>query len=74
MNRFTEQELWKIVHLVCNQEYELESDYELGIKVLNMLPDSENKTYYLKSFSKSLSAIIDNELAAELHIAQHYMK
>jgi hypothetical protein len=71
---FTEQELWKIVHLVCNQEYDLESDYELGIKVLNMLPDSEDKSYYLKSFSKSLSALIDEELAAELHIAQHYMK
>lgn len=71
---FTEQELWKIVHLVSNLEYESISDYELGIKVLNMLPDSVNKTYYLKSFSRCLSALIDEEHAAEMHIAQHYMK
>jgi hypothetical protein len=71
---FTEKELWQIVGLVNNQDYYSEPDFRFGLKVLDMLPDSEDKTYYQKSFTKSLNEMIDNELAAELHIAQHYMK
>ena len=51
---FTENELWQIVSLVSNADYYHASDFEFGLKVLDMLPDSENKTFYKRIFKQEL--------------------
>lgn len=75
---FTEKELWQIVGLVNNQDYYSSPDFKFGLKVLDMLPDSEMKTFYQKTFTRYLKEIADNDIDAEhdaeIYIAQHYMK
>jgi predicted hydrolase (HD superfamily) len=74
---FTEKELWQIVGLVHNQDFYSERDFEFGLKVLAMLPDSDMKPYYEKSFRRHIEVIKENEIHdndAEIYIAQHYMK
>jgi hypothetical protein len=51
---FTENELWKIVSLVAGVDYYSESNFEFGLKVLDMLPDSKDKTHYQKIFNQEL--------------------
>jgi hypothetical protein len=51
---FTENELWQIVSLVNGVDYYSESNFEFGLKVLNMLPDSKDKTYYQRIFNQEL--------------------
>lgn len=74
---FTEIELWKIVSLVSGVDYYHESNFELGLKVLDMLPDSKDKTHYQNIFKQELidlQAYRQSEYDTEVHIATHYMK
>ena len=75
---FNEKELWQIVSLVNGVDYYSESNFEFGLKVLDMLPDSKDKTYYQKIFNLELNDLRNHERQeehdAEIYIAQHYMK
>ena len=58
---FTEKELWQIVGLVSNVDYYAKSNFEFGLKVLAMLPDSEDKTYYQKNFNQEIFDLEEHE-------------